>query len=321
MTSIEFLKNELPTSDGNEIDSVSPDFMAIVEEIDKGDFRSAAKLIEIQFKQNRYDIRLIGYYLYQHYLENGPATLPDLAETLLAARNVNRSRIGPSNKQDRYYNNTLAWLGTSICEDLTYKKKTDGTDWQKIYGELSPDIVQATTEKFSELTNSLSEATFKSSGEAISRLLSFLRELNRELSARPSTAPEESEADEEPLEHPEPVDSMSSIGRLSPTNLPGRMEIDVSPKFISLCEKLSAFEQVVKAADFRKAAMISNDIMSEIESFDPRENFPKLFSSFFGALTEHVNLITPYWDQKETLEWKMREQLYKVDLPSFIKSN
>ena len=320
MTSIDFLTNELPTSEHAEIDSASPDFMAIVQEVDKGEFGAAAKLIEFQFSRNLYDIRLIGYYLYSHYLETGAVSLPRVADALYAIQDVSLDKIGPLKKREKYFNNTLAWLTTSICDDLAYKKKVGGSDWEKVYDALTPDTVQETTDVLSELTKKLSDSTFNSSGEAISRLLSFLRELNRELSVRPSASPEEQPV-EEKLEHPEPVEAVSSLSRAAPSMMPGRMELEVSAKFMALCDKLAAFEQVVGAADFRKAAMISNDIMEEIETFDPREHFPKLFSTFFVELTEHVNLITPYWDQKETLEWKMREQLYKVDLPSFIKSN
>jgi len=321
VSELEFLLAELPVVEPLGLDSVSDEFMEIVQFVDQEDYKNAAAKIKLQFDADHYDIRLIGYFLYNEFSRLGPSVLKSVGEVLLACQTRNKAAIGPDKRKEKYFNSTLAWFSNNVSDQLSYHKSVGGPTWSKWLQAFPIELVQETTQIYSELMQALPVADYKSSADAISRLLSFVRELDRELSAIPQPAePEDASMNESELEHPEPVDSF--IPRVSQGNslAPGRVELEASVKFMTLCEKLSAFEKVVERGDHKKAAMISNDILSELEKFDPREHFPRLFSSFYTSLTENVALITPHWDQRDSLEWQMREQLYKVDLPSFIKS-
>ena len=52
--------------------------------------------------------------------------------------------------------------------------------------------------------------------------------------------------------------------------------------------------------------------------FDPRKYFPELFASFSALLSSNVSAMAPYWDRRQSLEWKTLQQFYQVDLKKFV---
>ena len=319
MSELDFLLADLPVVEPVGLDSVSDEFVEIAQFVDQEDYKAAALKIKLQFDRDRYDIRLIGYFLYNEFSLLGPGSLNIIGAIFLSCQTKNKAAIGPEQRKAKYFNSTLAWFANTVSDQLSYHKSVDSSKWSEWLESFPSELVQETVKTYSELVQALPIADYKSSANAISRLLSFARELDRELSVIPKPSEEETSVSNSKLEHPEPVDSYVPRVSSGKTLLPGRVELEVSVQFMSLCEKLNAFEKVIERGDHKKAAMISNDVLAELEKFDPREHFPKLFSNFYSALTENVALIQPHWEQRDSLEWQMREQLYKVDLPSFIK--
>jgi hypothetical protein len=96
------------------------------------------------------------------------------------------------------------------------------------------------------------------------------------------------------------------------------IELQVSPQFIELCRKLQAFEKLIEKRSFEKAALVGDDVMTLIESFDPRKYFPDLFASFGALLSANIGSIAPHWDRRGSLEWKTLQQFYQVDIRKFV---
>jgi hypothetical protein len=319
--SLDHLQTSLEPGEAIGMDSTNPAFVQIVAFVDQKNYSDAAKEIEEQFSKACYDIRLIAYYLFYAFDEDGPRALLDIGNVLSACLTTNMDAIGPEQRKIKYFNSTIAWLFTEVNDRLSFEKSTGSEVWSRWQSELTAECIKAVVAELSLLSAELAGDSYKSSGDKLSRVLAFLRDFDRDLSVTPARAGLEDESRSEQLDHPEVVESQSPIHLERYSMAPGRIELEISPSFNRLCEKLTAFETVVNSGDFQKAALISDDIMKEIESFDPRDHFPRLFSAFFTALTENVKVISPYWEQRETIEWQMRSQLYRVDLPSFIKSN
>ena len=78
MRNVAFLNKELEPAKKPGIESVDPRFIHISDLVEKGHFEEAAEEIELLQEQNIFDIRLIGYYLYQVFVEEGVGALGDL---------------------------------------------------------------------------------------------------------------------------------------------------------------------------------------------------------------------------------------------------
>jgi hypothetical protein len=92
-----------------------------------------------------------------------------------------------------------------------------------------------------------------------------------------------------------------------------------SAHLVELCNKLKAFELLIERQEFQKAALVSDDILSTLESFDPRRFFPELFATFGGLLNKHVKNIQEHWESTDSTEWKTLAQFYQVDLERFVR--
>lgn len=83
-------------------------------------------------------------------------------------------------------------------------------------------------------------------------------------------------------------------------------------------QKLKVFELLISKNDYVKAALVAKDIDHQIENFDILEYFPKLFSNYFSLLAKNVAALSQQWDNKEALQLKFLEKLYRTDLDKFL---
>ena len=86
-----------------------------------------------------------------------------------------------------------------------------------------------------------------------------------------------------------------------------------------LLKKIQAFETLVKAKRFERAAMVADDIQSAVENFDPRKYFPSLFAEFYADLVGNFDQISSFWARRDTADWAVLQQLYDVDLDTFVE--
>jgi hypothetical protein len=92
---------------------------------------------------------------------------------------------------------------------------------------------------------------------------------------------------------------------------------EISHPLQLLMDKLQGFEALVEKKEMFRAAIVARDIAQTLETFDPKY-FPQLFSNYFKLLSSHHEEIENYWQQVESFRWKTLEQLYHLDLKSFI---
>ena len=85
-----------------------------------------------------------------------------------------------------------------------------------------------------------------------------------------------------------------------------------------LIRKLEAFDSLVSAEKYSSAALIADDINSIIADFDPKVYFPKLFTRFSLQFAANINELIAFEEHKNSVEWQAMQELYKVDLESFV---
>lgn len=82
--------------------------------------------------------------------------------------------------------------------------------------------------------------------------------------------------------------------------------------------KLKVFESLIAKNDYLKAAIVAKDIEHWIENFDPISYFPKLFSNYYFLFSKHITALSEQFNNKESLQIKSLEKLYRVDQDRFI---
>ena len=76
---------------------------------------------------------------------------------------------------------------------------------------------------------------------------------------------------------------------------------EISPELAILLKKIQAFETLVKARRFERAAMVADDIQSAVENFDPRKYFPTLFAEFYADLVTNFDQISSFWARRDSV--------------------
>jgi len=92
-----------------------------------------------------------------------------------------------------------------------------------------------------------------------------------------------------------------------------------SKKMKELHEKLELFATLIEKRNFSKGALVSDDIKTTIENFNPSAFFPKLFSSYYALIAKHIDTLSIEWKRKGTPLWDSLDQLYHTDLEAFVK--
>jgi len=81
---------------------------------------------------------------------------------------------------------------------------------------------------------------------------------------------------------------------------------------------MKAFDRLVEKQQFPKAAIVADDINQIIANFDPRIYFPKIFSRYSLLLALNIADISGFEEYKGSVVWQTMQDLYKVDLESFV---
>jgi hypothetical protein len=98
----------------------------------------------------------------------------------------------------------------------------------------------------------------------------------------------------------------------------GQVVVRGSHEMALLLKKLAAFERLVEEGEYTKAAVIADDLTQTIERFDPRVYFPMLFASFYKIFSSNIQIIDGAMSERGTSRWNILQDLYRVDLDSFV---
>ncbi len=278
---------------------------------DLGDYKGAADRVQAMVEEEVFDIRLVVFLLYQAFFEEG---LGALRTGLLGLPQFMalESVLGPMTRRDSQIARSLRWWLEKTVDALEYHEDKDTEAWGTWSPKLTPELCNETLEAMTAIIDTAGEATLKSTVEVSARLTRWLRNAGARLSA--DLEPEMSEDGEEQVEpHEEKAPETKAPAATNGYQVRG------SQKLMELARKLEAFEELVGRKSFEKAALVGDDVLGQLDNFDPREYFPEMFSEFGALLSSHVEEITPHWDKRESVRWRMLEQFYKVDLPRFVK--
>jgi len=325
---IELLQGTLEVSENPGLETIDPRFSDIATLVMEGNYEEAAAQSDAILKERIYDIRIIGYFLYGHFIEQGVGAMADIYLCLANLLRDNLEAIGPVRNREKHIQTILNWMMKQLIKKLQYEEGKNSNLYEGWTSEVSSDQVQEALDAGDELRHTLGPVLEDAAGPVLDGLMkvndwltAFQRLVYREPEPEPEEETEdwgEEEAEEEIEEAPREEKKNGFLATASLVDDGEGVSIEGSYHLKLLISKLQAFDYLITEKNFPSAALIADDINSIIADFDPKLYFPKLFTRFTLQFAANINELTAFEEHKNSVEWQAMQELYKVDLESFV---
>jgi hypothetical protein len=328
---IELIQGALEVSESPGLETTDPRFSDIATLVQEGNYEEAAAGAEAILAEKIYDIRVIGYFLYGHFAEQGVAALNDVYSSLADLLENNMEAVGPVRNRGKHIQTVLNWLTKQVIKKLQYEEEKKSDLYEEWASEVTSDEVQEALDAAEKLRRVLGLVLEDGAAPILEGLTkindwlkAFQRLVYRESEPEPAeeTAPEgeeETYAEEEPESAPR--QERDRFAQIRPAGKEDTFGVEGSYHLKILVEKLKAFDELIARQKYPNAAIVADDINTIIAGFDPRIYFPKLFINFALNSAAHINDLAAFAEYRETVAWQAMQELYKVDLESFVRFN
>ncbi len=309
------------------LETIDPRLDEIITLVQDGNYESAAAQSAGILEEETYDIRIIGYYLYGHFLDQGVGALGEIFDCLAEILRENLEAVGPVRNREKQFQTILNWLMKQLVKKLQYEESRDSGLYQGWVEQVSSDQVQEALDAADALRRALGPALEDAAGPVLDGLMksgewlsAFQRLVYREPEAEEEEPdPEEDWAEEEPEMEAAQQQKVRKAGTLSLSLGGGEgAGVEGSHHLKELMRKLEAFDLLISADNYTGAALVADDINGIIAGFDPRLYFPKLFAGFTLQYVKNIGELVAYDEYKGGIEWQAMQELYKVDLEGFV---
>jgi hypothetical protein len=326
----ELIRGPLEVSETPGLETTDPRFSDIATLVQEGNYEEAAAGAEALLSEKIYDIRIIGYFFYGHFVERGIPALSDIYLGLVDILNDNMEAVGPVKNRVKHLQTILNWLIKQVTKQLLYEEEKKSGLFEEWTSSVATDQVEAVLDASEKLRRTLGPILEDAAGpvfDGLTKINDWLKAFQRLIYREPEPeATEEEKVEEEPSEEAifdqEPQrEEKKRFFASGPGTEEDAANIEGSYHLKLLMRKLEAFDHLISEAKYANAAVIADDINAIIASFDPRIYFPKLFKRFALLSAAHVNELTSYAEYKESPAWTSLQELYKVDMESFIEFN
>ena len=152
---IELLTQPLEISENPGLDTLDPRFSDIATLVQEADFMAAAAEAEKILEESIYDIRIIGYFLYGVFLEQGVGMIGPIFECLNTLLNENWEAIGPVKRREKHTQAGLNWFMKQLFKKLDYEETNKSDAWDRWIEEVSGDDVRLALDAGDKLLQTL----------------------------------------------------------------------------------------------------------------------------------------------------------------------
>ncbi len=336
---ISLLQGQLEIKENRGLEPFDTRFIDIATLVQNGNYEVAAIQAEEVLKEQIYDIRIIGYFLYGIFLEEGIKALKDIFDVFTSLLTENWDAIGPEKKCEKHTQTILTWLMKQLLKKLEYEEKKESDIWKLWQKEVSSEDVY----KIRESLQSLRKVLSMKLEDLAEPILDNLLKVNKWLEAFEQLVYKESEPEREQgedlrkrLEEQEVVETKDigteeSKGKVKAQGAANLFQVTKSYKSTdrgvcvfgshhlkTLIDKLEAFDILIQKEAFLQAAIVVEDINNIIKNFDPKKYFPTLFSRFCSLYALKVEEIIENFEYKDSPIWQALYDLYSVDIDSFV---
>ena len=328
---IELLQGTLEVSENPGLETIDPRLSDIATLMQEGNYEEAAAQSDAILEEQIYDIRIIGYSLYGHFIDQGVGAMTDIYQCLANLLRDNLDALGPVRNREKHIQTILNWMMKQLIKKLQYEEGKNSNLYEGWMSEVSSDQIQEALDAGDELRRTLGPVLEDASGPVLDGLMKvndWLTAFQRLVYHEPEPEPEVEEEPEE-REEVEVEDEIEGTPReekksgflaaaASLIDDGEGVSIEGSYHLKLLIRKLEAFERLISAEKYSSAALIADDINSIIADFDPKVYFPKLFTRFSLQFAANINELFAFEEHKNSVEWQAMQELYKVDLESFV---
>ena len=330
---IELLQGSFPVVENPGLDSTDPRFDEIASLVQAGKDAEAAELSENILADGVYDIRLICYFLYGYWLNEGFSSLGLVIDCLNNAVLENWESFGPALKREKITQNSLGWLFRQILKKLQYEESKNSELWQRWQESVTTDEVAEILESGQAFRLGISRQLEDASGPVVdtwSRIEEWLRTFQR-LAHRPSE-PEGEQAQEQEQEQEEYL-LRESGSRENNFDFAGKADSKPRTVLMSggegmegsyhwnlLLKKLAAFDRLIQEQKYPLAAIVMDDINQSLVNFDPRLYFPKTFEDFVRLQAINFEELAEYVEGRESPAWSAMQEWFRIDMDGFLNT-
>ena len=135
--------------------------------------------------------------------------------------------------------------------------------------------------------------------------------------ARAESAKSSPAADTEDEKEDEEEDAGAELPLPPPVVPAPQATLPVSHLLDLLIRRIVGFERLVRRKDYRRAAIVADDVLKAFESFDPRLYLPAVLTPYFTTLASSSAELEPILKQRDSLAFTALRQLYQVAPKSF----
>lgn len=314
---IELLQGSLPITENPGLDSTDPRFDEIATLIQEGKYAEAATLSENILVDGIYDIRLICYFLYGYWLEQGLASLLDVINCLNHLMLENWAAVGPVKKKEKFAQTSISWTFRQVLKKIQYEEKKKTVLWQQWQTSVSQDEIEKIIISGEAFRVNI-EKQLEGNAEVVLSLWikieSWLRALQRLVISPPEPVQPEPEIITD-IKAPEKT-SVAPVAPLTAHDL----NIEVSYPMELLLKKLAAFERLLQEKKIFQAALVADNINQTLTSFDPLLYFPKTFEIFVRLQVRNFEELSAYENHRGSPQWQVMQDWLKTDIESFINN-
>jgi hypothetical protein len=288
----------------------------ITDAADRGDYLGAAKNAAVLLEKHVYDVRIIGYYLFGLFIEQGIGHLPSLLDRVHGLLGNDLARLSPGNKKERAIDGTLHWLAQTLADRCRYHAAQHDATWGQWMTQLHPGLAGEVAEAIDRVAEDMQRLVDEP--RCLGPLGKLRRWVSDDLPRTRPTPPAEPVPAREPAPAPAPAPSAPDA---APATVDSSVSPAVSPAMQVLLRKLRGFEALLERGDMGKAAVVASDIKQIIESFDPLVYLPALFSTYFKLLHRSMTELLPHWEELEGPSGQALQSFYRVDLDEFLSES
>ena len=312
---IELLQGSFPLTEHPGFDSTDPRFDEIVTLAQDGKYDEAARLSEVILADGIYDIRLICYFLYGYWLEQGLASLYEVTDSLNNVIMENWELISPAINREKNIEKSLDWIFRQLLKKIQYEENKNTKLWQQWQADFCADEVLQILGSGENFCLGISHRFEANSGALIalwSKVEDWLRVFLEQMTPPPEE-PEQIEVEEELEDDYTEVDDYPEAVKKTMG-----LEIESSYHMDLLLKKLAGFERLLQEKKFPRAALVAVDINQTLGNFDPKLYFPQLFEAFVRLQALNFEELAGYAEQQDDPQWQVMQDWLQIDVDSFM---
>lgn len=322
-STLDALMKPLTSSSAPGLQTVDPRFTEITDLSARQDFSAVADRVASLVADGIYDIRVIVLAQYQRFLSEGIAGLSPVVACLLALLGPNLAALGPASRREQHVDKSVAWLCKTVSDRIEYHASKQDEVFAGYQALDEPALVQLLLQ-LQSLCEALSRGGMPAAHDSAAHVIRWVKELQRMARTRTVQAADRPEAAALAAgltARDAWVEAEGARGLPSCLDRVGEGSITLrgSHPLRELIFKLSAFELLIRAGRFDRAAVLCDEVQAEVDNFDPRVYLPELFAAFGRLHAEHIVQLEAQREHRDSTRWRAYQQFYRVDPRGFVE--